>query len=45
MSTHLLLDSLNELPESDEMRGLSSILSLFLNMFHKFSNTGAQMLV
>ena len=35
MSTLSILDSLNELRESDEMRGLSSILSLFRNMFNR----------
>ena len=28
----------------DEMRGVSSILSLFRNEFNKFTNTGARML-
>ena len=31
MSAHVLLKLLNELGESDKMRGLSSILSLFRN--------------
>ena len=29
MSVHVLLNLLNELPKSDKMRGLPSILSLF----------------
>ena len=44
MSTHVLLNFLNELGKRDKMRGLSSILSLFRNEFNKFNNTGAQML-
>ena len=43
MSAHVLLNLLNELRKSDEMRGLSSILSLFRNEFNKFNNTGATM--
>ena len=43
MSVHVLLNLLNELGESDKMRGLSSILSLFRNEFNKFNNTRAQM--
>ena len=38
MSAHVLL---NELGESDKMRGLSSILSSFCNEFNKFNSTGA----
>ena len=30
---------LNELRKSDQMRGLSSILSLFRNKFNKLNNT------
>ena len=39
MRAHVLLILLNELRESDKMRGL-----LFRNEFNKFSNTRAQML-
>ena len=41
MSAHVLLNLLNELRKRDKMRGFSSILSLFLNEFNKFNNTGA----
>ena len=41
MSTHVLLNSFNELRKIDKMRGLSCILSLFCNEFNKFINTGA----
>ena len=44
MSAHDLLNLLNELWKSDNMRGLSSILSLFCNEFNKFNNTGALVL-
>ena len=44
MSTHVLLNLLNELWKRDKMRGLPSILSLFRNEFNKFNNTGARML-
>ena len=44
MSAHVLLNLLNELGKRDKMRGLSSILSLFRNKFHKFNTTGARML-
>ena len=40
MSAHALLNLLIELGKSDKMRGLSSILSLFLNEFDKVNNTG-----
>ena len=43
MSTHVLLNLLNELGKRDKMRGLPSILSLFRNEFNKF-NTRARML-
>ena len=43
MSAHVLLNLLNELGKSDEMRGLPSILSLF-HEFDKFSNAGARIL-
>ena len=39
MRAHVLLILLNELRESDKMRGL-----LFRNEFNKFNNTRAQML-
>ena len=44
MSAHVLLYLLNELGKRDEMRGLSSILSLFRNEFNKFNTTRARML-
>ena len=44
MSTHVLLNLLNELGKRDKMRGLSSILSLFRNEFNKFNNTWAGIL-
>ena len=44
MSTHVLLNLLNELGKRDKMRGLPSILSLFRNEFNKFNNTRARML-
>ena len=44
MSTHVLLNLLNELRKRDKMRGLLSILSLFRKEFNKFSNTRAGML-
>ena len=34
----------NELRKKDKMRGLPNILSLFLNEFNIFNNTGARML-
>ena len=37
----VLLNLLNELGKRKKMRGLSSILSLFINKFHKFNNTRA----
>ena len=43
MSSHVLLNLLNELGKRDKMRGLPSILSLFRNEFNKFNNTGAWM--
>ena len=39
MSAHILLNLLNELRKRDKMRGLPSILSLFLDEFNKFNNT------
>ena len=44
MSAHVLLNLLNKLRKRDKMRGLPSILSLFLNEFNKFNNTRARML-
>ena len=44
MGAHVLSNLLNELKKSDKMRGLPSILSLILNSFNKFNNTGARML-
>ena len=44
MSTHVLLNLLNELRKRDKMRGLSTILSLFRNEFNELNNTGARML-
>ena len=41
MSAHVLLNLLKELGESDKMRGLPSILSLFRNKFNKFNNIQA----
>ena len=43
MSAPVLLILLNELGKSDQIRGLSSILSLFCNELNKFNNTGARM--
>ena len=39
MSTHVLLNLLNNLGKRDKMRGLSGILSLFRNKFNKFIKT------
>ena len=44
MSSHVLLNLLNELGKRDKMWGLSSILSLFRNKFKTFNKTRAQML-
>ena len=44
MSAHVLSNLLNELKKSDKMRGLPSILSLILNSFNKFNNTGVRMI-
>ena len=43
MSVHVLLNLSNELRKTDNMRGLSSILSLFRNEFNKFKYTIARM--
>ena len=40
MSVHVLLNLLNEFRKRDTLRG--SILSLFLNEFNEFNNTGAR---
>ena len=37
MSTHVLLNLLNELGKIDKMRGLPRILLLFRNKFNKFN--------
>ena len=44
MSSHVLLNLLNELWKRDKMQGLMSILSLIRNNFNKFNNTRARML-
>ena len=44
MSAYVLLNLLDELGKRDKMRGLTSILSLFLNEFYEFNNTRARML-
>ena len=38
------IEFIKRVGESDKMRGLTSILSLFCNKFNKFNNTGAPML-
>ena len=43
MSTHVLLNLLNESGKMDKMRGLPSILSLFRYELNKFKNTRARM--
>ena len=43
MSSHVLLNLLDELGKSDKMRGLPSILPPFRNEFNKFTCTGARM--
>ena len=42
MSSHVLVNLLNELVKRDKMRGLPSILSIFRNEFNKFINTRAR---
>ena len=37
MSDHVLMNLFNELGNRDQMRGLSSILSLFRNEFNKLN--------
>ena len=39
MSARVLLNLLNEMSKINKIRGLSRILSLFLNEFNKFKNT------
>ena len=41
MSAHVFLNLFNKFRKRDKMQGLPSILSLFLNEFNKFNNTGA----
>ena len=43
MSAHVLLNLLNELGKKIRCNSLPSILSVFLNKFNKFNNTGARM--
>ena len=45
MSAHVLLKLLSKFGKRDKMRGLPSILSLFLNKFNKFKTTGALIVV
>ena len=44
MSDHVLLNLFNEFVKRDQMRGLSSTLSLFRTEFNKFNNTRARMI-
>ena len=44
MSSHVVLNLLNELRLRDKLRGLPSIISLLSNEFNKFNNTGARMI-
>ena len=44
MSAHALLKLLNKFRKRDKMLGKPHILSLFLNLFNKFDNTGAQVI-
>ena len=41
MSSHVLLNLLNDLRKGNKMRGLQSILLLFRNKFNKLNNTRA----
>ena len=43
MSTHVLLNLLNELGEKIRWKALPSMLSVFPNEFNEFNNTGARM--
>ena len=42
LSVQVLLNLLNKLRKSDKMRGLPSILSLFLNLFNELNKTSPQ---
>ena len=42
MSAHVLLILLKEFGKRDNIRGWTSILSLFRNEFNKYNNTGAR---
>ena len=44
MSTHVLLNILNELEKSDKMRGLVFILLLYRNEFNNLNNKEARLL-
>ena len=44
MSARVLLNLLNELRKIDKTRGLSSILSIFRNVFNIFNATGTRMI-
>ena len=44
MSAHVLLNLFNELRKRDQMRGGSSISSLFATKHGRFNKTGARML-
>ena len=44
MSSHVVLNLLNELGKRDKMRGLQSTLCLIRNEFNKFNKTRARML-
>ena len=43
MSAHVLLNLSNEFGKKIRCEALSSILSVFPNVFNKFNNTGARM--
>ena len=43
ISAHVLSNLSNEFGKSDKVRGLLSIISLFLNEFNTFNNTGVRM--
>ena len=44
ISAYVLLNLLNGLGKRDQIRGLSSVLSLFRNELIKFNNTRARMI-
>ena len=44
MSAHVFFNLLNKLGKRDKNARLAEHLSLFLNEFNKFNNTGARML-